>query len=219
MNILKIISASSALSCMMRYSQTHLNKTESVLEHIGFVSFFSCLIGTELNSTIGEEYIDIGSLLQKAVLHDIDEIVTGDIPRPTKYFNEETRNTFEKIEKAGIKRLLINLELDNSELGEILESYWENSKEGEDGCIIAIADLAAVVYKVWEETIVGHNHMMIPHSINLINYLKSIEQKIDRKIENEIAKDYLLNIIEQLSEIPKMAKAFDKKIYAKMELL
>ena len=67
-----------SLSALTRYSQAHNITRESVLEHTAFVTIF----GASLCERIGH---DPKIVLQRAIVHDIDEIVTGDIPPTTKY--------------------------------------------------------------------------------------------------------------------------------------
>ena len=103
--------------------------------------------------------MDIGEVLCKAVTHDIDEVVTGDIPRPTKYFDENSKKTFDKISEAGMEKLLEEMNLQIS-VNLKLQRDWGNSKKGNEGVIIAIADLASVVFKIWDEVILLGNQKL-----------------------------------------------------------
>lgn len=167
MQVKDIFSMASSLSSMQRYSQTFMNKKESVLEHTGFVVLFCCLIAQELVAR-GKQ-IDVGLLLSKAALHDLDEIITGDIPRPTKYFDEEARKSFERIEHHGMSKLIASMSLQES-----VYSLWKGSKEDYEGSIVAIADVAAVAYKVWEETGLLGNKGFSGHASNVVAHLEKM---------------------------------------------
>ncbi|HEY6020832.1 MAG TPA: YfbR-like 5'-deoxynucleotidase [Candidatus Paceibacterota bacterium] len=180
MKTLDFFSMASSLSSMQRYSQNFLNKKESVLEHTGFVVLFCCLIAQELVAR-GRE-IDIGVLLSKAALHDVDEIITGDVPRPTKYFDEETRKTFERIEHHGMSTLIERMALQKSTY-----DIWKNSKSEYEGSIVAIADVFAVVFKVWEETHLLGNKGFANHKANVTEHL----EKMLLSLEDE----YLCSIV------------------------
>lgn len=47
-----------------------------------------------------------------ALLHDMSEILTGDLPTPVKYYNDEIRCAYKKIEAAAEERLLTSLDSD-----------------------------------------------------------------------------------------------------------
>ena len=132
------------LAAVGRFSRDHMLKRESVLEHIGFVCLFSVFLGKKIEegSTIK---LDFGSLLTRAALHDIDEVIFGDIPRTTKYFSKEISAQF-KIEE---KKAILHLE---KWLGVQFFEDWAEAKDSSiEGKIVALADLAAVVYKLWSE--------------------------------------------------------------------
>lgn len=179
-----IFSMASSMSSMQRYSQTFMNKKESVLEHTGFVVLFCCFVGQELISR-GKQ-IDIALLLSKAACHDIDEIITGDIPRPTKYFDEEARKTFERIENHGINKLVDSMSLPPS-----VFRFWKESKSGDTGTIVAIADVAAVAYKFWEETCVLGNKGFVGHGENVREHLNKILIGLEDEYLIEVVKDLL----------------------------
>jgi len=152
------------MSSLQRYSQTYLIKPESVLEHTGFVVLLSNMIGLKL---IEQGYaVDIGLLLSKAAVHDMDEIITGDIPRPTKYYNRGIREAIQEIENANMR--LISKHLD---LGDVIYNHWAEAKDNDEGFIVAISDTLAVVYKSWQEVQMYGNKAMREHSINLIGNL------------------------------------------------
>jgi len=182
MKALDIFSMASSLSSMQRYSQTFLNKRESVLEHTGFVVLFCCLVAQELLAR-GRQ-VDVALLLSKAALHDIDEIITGDIPRPTKYFDEETRKKFEKIEIVGMSKLIEKMTLQQSTF-----DIWKNSKECYEGSIVAIADVAAVVYKGWEEIGLLGNNNFLHNTTNLAAHLEKLLLSLDDEFLIEITKE------------------------------
>lgn len=187
MKVLNIFSIASSLSSMQRYSQTFLNKKESVLEHTGFVVLFCCLVAQEMVA-LGRT-VDVALLLSKAALHDIDEIITGDIPRTTKYFDDETRKIFERIESHGMAALIEKMELQKSNY-----SIWKNSKGGYEGSIVAIADVAAVVYKTWEEPHLLNNNSFAHNAINLPAQL----DKILLSLNDEYLKEIVIDLQKQI---------------------
>lgn len=138
------------LASITRYSRDHMLKRESVLEHIGFATLYSLLLCRELQRD--GHVIDVGLVLTKATVHDIDESIFGDVPRVTKYFSPEIAAAFKKIEAEGVEGLFKNLGLPD------MKQDWADAKNDTlEGEVVALVDLAAVVYKVWNEIAVLGN--------------------------------------------------------------
>ena len=70
------------LSCILRFNNTPRIASENVAEHSYYVAFLSMLIGDYLEST-GVK-VDRLRLIQMALLHDIEESISGDILAPIK---------------------------------------------------------------------------------------------------------------------------------------
>lgn len=130
------------LSAVRRYSRDHMTKPESVLEHIGFCTFYGLLLAQRLSGA--GHSVDFEQLFKNIATHDLDEAILGDIPRTTKYFNASIRDEFKKIENATIGRL-------GDWLGEVLLDDWVQAKDGFEGSILKVVDIAAVVFRNWIE--------------------------------------------------------------------
>ena len=65
-----------------------------------------------------------------------------------------------------------------------LQRDWGNSKKGNEGVIIAIADLASVVFKIWDEVILLGNQKLIPQGIQAIEYLNALKRYVDNSDMN-----------------------------------
>lgn len=151
-----IIDISIKLSSVMRYSQTKLVNPESVLEHQGFVVFASYAIASRLNE-LGEGY-HLGKVLVGAAIHDVDEIGTGDIPRPTKYSTPEVKSMLDQLAEMSVGNL-------GNESGlEFLYEDWSASKSGREGAIVALCDMLSVLMKVYQEVVMFSNLTIIDHA-------------------------------------------------------
>lgn len=184
-------------SATSRFSQTHLIKDESVLEHTGFVCMMSYFIATQLISE-GHKGIDLGTLMCKATAHDLDEIVTGDIPRPTKYYNEGIKEALSVIEKSNMR--IIDEELKMN--GRVYDD-WSSSKEGKEGSIVELADALAIVYKAWQECMLFGNKTIIDHATNKPAHFR----EIDNSLNNHFPESEYLHSI--LSEAKMMCKQIE----------
>lgn len=159
------------MSAMTRYSQTHLIKSESVLEHTGFVCLLAYYVGRNLIDA--GEIINIGKLMEKAVAHDVDEIITGDIPRPTKYYNEGVTTALKGIEDENMEKISDTIGLPT------LYEAWSESKLGAEGSIVALCDCLAVVYKAWYEVKMFGNKTIVDHANGLPSMLTRIQQDME----------------------------------------
>ena len=142
MKIKQVFDASVQLSSLQRYSMTKLVNPESVLEHQGSVALMGILIGMKLNS-FGESY-NIGEIAIKAAIHDLDEIGTGDIPRPTKYNNEQLMSLLDGMAADSVDSFFNGIGVDGHGL-------WKAAKENQSGSIVGLCDGLAVLCKVQQE--------------------------------------------------------------------
>lgn len=218
MDLIKLFSISQGMSAIKRYSQLHLVKEESVMEHTGFVCLFTYLVCEEINSKtyFDSEKMNIGIALQKAVVHDMDEVVTGDIPRPTKYHSKSTIEVFDSISEKGINQIIRDLEIKTGNI----KHNWKNAKEQNEGFIVALADLSSVVYKLWDETVLLGNKKLLMQASDVHNYIRSFKQKVDNN--NDLfanQKLVIYEIIEQLYYIIKEIMKLNNPLLGTIESL
>jgi 5'-deoxynucleotidase YfbR-like HD superfamily hydrolase len=154
------------LSSVSRFSRDYMTKQENVLEHIGFCTFYSVLLAQELE-TVGVR-LDYKKLLLSVAAHDLDESILGDIPRTTKYFNESVREEFKEIEEETIVCL-------DKWLSSNLLPHWKNAKNGLEGQILKVTDIAAVVYKNWAEIEFLGNRSFLRVCVETGEYLRSLD--------------------------------------------
>ena len=189
--LLEIFDITYKMSSLTRYSQTHLVNEESVLEHTGFVCLMAYTIGSKVSES---ENLDIGLLLRKAVTHDIDEIVTGDIPRPTKYYSKEFRDSVQKIEDENMNRIASGLNMP------YMHCDWQRSKSGPEGFIVGLCDCFAVIYKAYYEAVMFGNKTIIDHVGSIRASLDSRYMSAGNYFEHE-GKEYIKEMITQAHDV------------------
>lgn len=181
------------LSSVQRYSRDHMLKPENVLEHIGFCAFYSLLLASRLHSA-GID-VDFAKLFRRVSVHDLDEAVLGDIPRTTKYFSEEIRKAFSVIEKISIRKL-------GSWFGFDFFEDWSEAKNGLEGQILKVTDMASVVYKNWVEIKMLQNRSFLRVALETQNYLVSLDtSKFPTILRDEVMALHNLNL-ETLNSFP-----------------
>lgn len=213
-NLVEIFKLSANLSSTKRYSQIHLHVPESVLEHTGFVCLMSYLLVLEINSRQESEGHDQGpvpviSVLEKSLLHDIEEVVSGDVPRTTKYFNPQIRQEFESVEEHGIKHVLSNLGYsESSVIGEKVFLLWKTSKEDSSGLIVKVSDLLAVVYKVWWETIQMGNLNVLDNITTLREYILDVKGLVNEDPHlTPNSRSYIHDLLEDARDLVTVAQS------------
>ena len=87
--------------------------------------------------------------------HDMTEIITGDMPTPVKYYNEDMREAFQQVEDKAGQHLL-------SMLPDDIAEYYESAffKKEEDEYlwkIVKAADKISALIKCIEEKNAGNN--------------------------------------------------------------
>jgi len=175
--LLNLIEINSELSAVQRFSQSKLATPESVLEHSGSVCLFAYFIGNQL---IQEGHsIDMGQLLSKAIVHDIDECLTGDIARPIKYSSEEIRSMLNEIETNAVADID-----DQTYMNGVLNKDWLTAKVGVEGSIVALCDVLTVVYKCYDEIIVRGNLSMEKYVVGIgglfVSKVRAIQSELDK---------------------------------------
>lgn len=129
------------------------NMTEETLtEHSYEVSILThalCSIG----NTYFDKNYDIGKAVSYALFHDAQEVYTGDMPTPAKYYNESMRRNYAEIEDNATKKLLSMLPEElQPDYSELLE---QNDKELH--LIVKSADKLSAYIKCIEELKCNNN--------------------------------------------------------------
>lgn len=90
-----------------RWSLMRCVENENVLEHSAMVGLLSVLAG-QIALQHGKP-IDIAKMLQHALLHDVAEVLVGDVVTPVKRANPTIHAEFKKLEEQAEQRLLLTL--------------------------------------------------------------------------------------------------------------
>lgn len=169
-----------------RYSRDHMVQRENDMEHTGFVVLFCYIIALKLKD---KGYVlDMGALLSKAAIHDFEEVMTGDIIRTTKHANPDIRKAVKGIEASAIIHTQTFLGVD-------FHATWQTAKGIDlEGELVALADIAAVVYKCMVEISMYGNRSFnrVLDEVSLVLH-KMNADAINRKVyEDEQPFDWII---------------------------
>ena len=132
-----------------RYSSVPVLVRENVAEHSFWTAILAISIAIERN--MSREMI--GEVACKALVHDIEESMTGDLIRDMKYHDDDTREAIAKVEREFASRIFDKL----GTLGNWFEVWWEKAKdETPTGRVVALADLLCVIMYVEHEWSLGN---------------------------------------------------------------
>jgi len=117
-----------------RWGLMYNTRTETLADHS-----YECAVLAHALAVIGIEFFsksyDPDRIASQALLHDMSEILTGDLPTPVKYYSEDIRASYKKLEAEATRTMLMSLD-------EPLRKYYERlaSPDEDEKRIIKAAD-------------------------------------------------------------------------------
>lgn len=177
----------------IRYSLLYQIKEESLSHHIAEVGIMAYLMALKLNS-YGEN-LDVGSVLERVILHDLDEVLTGDIPRSTKYYSDEGLHAMKMVAEDAIKKLAG--QLDGAD--QIVEK-WRSAKDGKEGLVLVLCDMLCVARKVVTEVKILGNGYFLKVAYEMIDNLKDLASQ-DFSAFNDNSRSYITGLVHDAIEV------------------
>lgn len=166
-----------------RYAGTLLILQESVSDHVWCMVTLALEYVPKLNDRLDESHqFDIKDVIYGICLHDIDEALTTDLPRPFKHANREIENAI---------KITVDSILDNT----LTEQLCNDIRIAEDrstpiGTLIKIFDLAQAGYKMKSESMLGNKYFdsEITNVLDCLNgvYGNIAKSKFDDQIKTEL---------------------------------
>ena len=95
----------SRMKYIERWALMRNTRVENVSEHSLEVAIIAHALAVIGNVRLGKD-LDANRLAILAMYHDSTEIITGDMPTPIKYYNEEMKQAFKEVEHVAAMRLL-----------------------------------------------------------------------------------------------------------------
>jgi 5'-deoxynucleotidase len=95
----------SRMKLIERWALMRNSNSENISEHSLEVSILAHALAIISNERLGN-HLNAEKAALIGLYHDATEIITGDMPTPIKYFNENIQGAFKAIEADAAKRLL-----------------------------------------------------------------------------------------------------------------
>lgn len=173
------------LRYVQRYSTCRVVHPDNVAEHMYYVTFYATMLARDIEFQQGREKFDYRKLMLRCVIHDLDEAVTGDVPRMFKHSTESTRQALHDGAKHMVTSLFAQLFLSNSTrittTRDVLFDYvallehWETAKDNSyEGCLLELADFLSVLSFLVEER-QTYNTSLQPHVESMLVYFKRFD--------------------------------------------
>ena len=141
----------SRLKLISRWSLMRNTQPENDAEHSLQVAMIAHAIAV-IGQVRYRRDVDPEHVLSLAVYHDATEVMTGDLPTPVKYHNEELRGAYRRLEDVSADRLLSLLPDD---LKPAFTPYLKQSP-GYERDVVKAADRISAYIKCLEEKRAGN---------------------------------------------------------------
>jgi 5'-deoxynucleotidase len=151
-----------------RWSLMRCTQRENVQEHSLQVAIIAHALALINNKHFGG-HVSPEKVAVQAIFHDATEVLTGDLPTPVKYFNDEIRTAYVAIEDHAVSQLL-------SLLPSNLQGEYARIFTNDDADIrrtVKAADVLAAYIKCLEEVSAG-NHEFSRAKKTIETKLKSL---------------------------------------------
>lgn len=133
-----------------RWGLMRNTRPENLSEHSLEVAFIAHCLAVIGNKRLGKN-TDAEKVAVAAMFHDTSEIITGDMPTPIKYYNEQMKAAYKKIEAVAEDQLISMLPDD---LQEEFEKIYR--PDAETAAIVKAADKISALIKCIEEIKMGN---------------------------------------------------------------
>ncbi len=134
-----------------RWSLMRCNIKENLSEHSLETAIIANALAEIGNTYFGKSY-NAERIALKAMYHDATEIMTGDMPTPVKYYDNNIRSAYAAVEKCAENKILSLLPVELS--GKYAELF---ELEGDEKLLIKAADKLCAYIKCALEVLSGNN--------------------------------------------------------------
>ena len=133
-------------------------RTENVSEHSLQVPMVAHALAIIKNRRFGGQ-VNAERIAMLAMYHDASEVITGDLPTPIKYHNQQIAHEYKKIEKFAQQKLL---EMLPEELrDDFRELIIEDLQTAEEHSLVKQADSLCAYLKCLEELSAGNSEFKL----------------------------------------------------------
>ncbi|RWR01292.1 5'-nucleotidase [[Pantoea] beijingensis] len=148
----------SRLKLINRWPLMRNVRTENVSEHSLQVAMVAHALALIKNKKFSGN-LNAERIAMLALYHDASEVLTGDLPTPVKYYNEQIAHEYKKIEKIAQQKLIEMLPAELQDAWRPLLDEHQHTPEEND--IVKQADALCAYLKCLEELSAGNNEFRL----------------------------------------------------------
>lgn len=175
--------ANRSLAHAARFSGTPQHFPESVAEHsfyTAYITMFLCDLLRQVDHPIDKE-----KAVSMALIHDAEEMFSGDILTPFKHYSEEVAEAIRHVNKEAIHKNVFE-DLPDSLKSNAVELWEEESARlTTEAQVVRVADRISLVAKCAEEVHVGNAYFDDIYE-NQLNELKELDMTWWNKIKDKV---------------------------------
>lgn len=184
-----------------RYSSSRLCDPENLSTHVYEVEMIGLILINEIYRINSTEEVDREKFLMKALLHDVDETILGDTPRPLKYASNGIHKEINQVADAIANEIISDTFYHINIRDKLYTDYFMTSKSGKEGILVKIADMLTVVKKVRLEVEYLHNLTMLNVYDNLVDYINLLDTSSTySQFDTPEVRSYLRDMFEDLRD-------------------
>ncbi len=155
-----------------RWGLMRQSRSETVSEHTVETAIFAHILSLIAKDEFEAHHVRPDVVAVAALYHDASEILTGDLPTPVKYKNEELRKAYKEVERESAATLAGMLPQD---LQAILSPYLTGDcLHEEEKILLKAADRLSALVKCIEEERAG-NHEFSSAKCQQLRQLKEMQ--------------------------------------------
>ena len=172
-----------SLAHVMRFNLKPQHFPESVSDHSYFVAYIVSILCHLLGKQSGHT-VDKQKALEMALVHDMEEMFSGDIVTPFKHYSTEMEKAIAKVNKEMIGEVFADLP---KELAAHYVALWNEEGAGEtiEAQMVKVADKLSLIAKCAEEVRVGNEFFQEIYEQG-IKFLEQYDKPWWQKIKAQI---------------------------------
>lgn len=136
-----------------RWALMRNTSKENISEHSHSVAVIAHALALIGNKKFGKSYNAERACLL-ALYHDTTEVITGDMPTPVKYYNDDIKSVYKDIERVAGNRLLAMLPEEFQE--DYVPMFEKQQEDKELWILVKAADKISALIKCIEEHRMGN---------------------------------------------------------------
>lgn len=136
-----------------RWALMRNTSKENIAEHSHCVAVIAHALALIGNKKFGKSYNEERVCLL-ALYHDTTEVITGDMPTPVKYYNDDIKSVYKAVEQKAGERLLAMLPDEFKE--DYIPLFEKTEKDAELWKLVKAADRISALIKCIEERRMGN---------------------------------------------------------------